>query len=276
MSLEVLLVLFLAGLMIGFASGLVGIGGGILIVPLLYFFYAHPAWSGVSLLPELHTEVAHATSLFIVIPTALWGARAYHKAGLVVWSAAVRIALASALAGVVGVQLALVLPAEIVRLVFGLFLLVTGGQLLWRPKADDGTHVHLTLPAVITIGTAVGLLSGLLGIGGGAIASALLISWAGFGLRRATATSLAIIAMTAVVSVAAYIITGLKQTDMPAGMLGYIHWAAALPILVGSVLTVKLGAQANQRLPSKSLKYVFSAFFTVLGFYLIALSVRAG
>ena len=275
MSLVVLLTLFVAGLIIGFVSGLVGIGGGILIVPLLYFFYAHPEWSGTLLSPELHTEVAHATSLFIVIPTALWGARVYHKSGLVVWGAAARIALASTVAGIVGVKLALVLPADVVRFAFGLFLLLTGAQLLWRPKADDGTHVRLTTVAIITIGLAVGLLSGLLGIGGGAVASALLIAWAKFGLRQATATALAIIAMTALVSVGAYIVAGLRETDLPAGSLGYIHLAAALPIMLGSVLTVKLGALTNQRIPNKTLKYIFSAFFTLLGLYLISQSVTA-
>jgi uncharacterized protein len=223
----VLLVLFLAGLVVGFASGLVGIGGGILIVPLLYFFYAHPEWSGTYLAKDLHTEVAHATSLFIVIPTALWGARAYHKVGLVLWRCAVPIALASAVAAFAGVKLALILPAEAVRLAFGIFLLVSAAQLIWRPKGDDGAHVHLSTAAAAIIGLIVGLLSGLLGIGGGAVASALMIQFAKLSLRQATATALAVVAMTAVVSVILYMLAGLNTAEMPSGSIGYIHVAVA-------------------------------------------------
>ena len=67
MTAAALLALIVVGFAVGFLAGLVGIGGGVLIVPFLYFFYAHAAWSGVSIPPALHATVAHATSLFIII-----------------------------------------------------------------------------------------------------------------------------------------------------------------------------------------------------------------
>jgi uncharacterized protein len=275
MSLVVLLLLFIAGLIVGFAAGLIGIGGGILIVPLLYFFYAHPAWSGTAIPGDIHTEVAHATSLFIIIPTALWGARSYSKAGLVVWRAAIPIAIASTLAAVAGVKLALILPSAIVRVAFGGFLLFTGIQLIWRPHLKPHDPHPLDATTIAVTGIAVGLLSGLMGVGGGAIAASLLIYFGGFALKEAAATSLAIVSLTAIVSALTYAAAGLNIEGMPPGSLGYIHVTAALPILVGSVLSVKTGTIANQRMANKTLKWIFSAFFTLLGLWLIVRNISA-
>ena len=124
MSLVVLLTLVGVGLLVGFISGLVGIGGGVLIVPFLYFFYAHPAWSGTTIPLQLHNSVANATSLFIIIPTAIWGARSYHRAGLVVWRAAIPIAFASAIFAILSVRIQVSLPTHAVRIAFGTFLLL--------------------------------------------------------------------------------------------------------------------------------------------------------
>src|SRR5687767_243514 len=189
MSLVVLLILFIAGLIVGFTSGLIGIGGGVLIVPLLYFFYANPGWSGTTLPAGLHTAVAHATSLFIIIPTAIWGARAYTKAGLVVWRAAIPIAIASTLAAFVGVKLALILPSPVVRVAFGAFLLFSGIQLIWRPHLKPHEPHPLDATTIVVTGIAVGLLSGLMGLGGGAIAALLLIYLGGLVLKEAAAIS---------------------------------------------------------------------------------------
>ncbi len=144
-------------------------------MPFLYFFYGHSDWSGVNVPPELHTAAAHATSLFVVVPTALWGARSFTKAGLVIWKAALPIAAVSAVAAVLGARLALIMAPASVRTAFGVFLLVIGIQLLWRPHALSGRPLRLHPVAVIASGLVAGLLSGLMGIGGGAITAPMLI-----------------------------------------------------------------------------------------------------
>src|SRR5690606_7677606 len=116
----------------GFLAGLVGIGGGVLIVPFLYFFYAHAAWSGVSLPPSLHATVAHATSLFIIIPTAMAGTATYARNGLVAWRTALPVALFSMLLAAVAATLATRMPPQLLKVAFGTFLVFTGIQLLTR------------------------------------------------------------------------------------------------------------------------------------------------
>jgi uncharacterized membrane protein YfcA len=268
-TLLILLALALVGLVVGFVSGLIGIGGGVLIVPFLYFFYAHPAWSGVRMPVQLHTVVAHATSLFVIVPTAISGVRSYSKAGLVVWPAAIPIAITSVVGAIAGARLALHLPGAAVRMSFGAFLLVIGKQLLWRPPPEEGRALRIRLPFVIIIGLAVGLLSGLMGIGGGAVAAPLLIYLIRLDLKQAAATSLAIAGLAAIAAAMTYVISGWRAADMPAGSIGYVHLLAALPILAGSLMSVHAGTVVNQRLHSRTLKYIFAAFFIALGVYLI-------
>ena len=197
MTIAVLLALVLVGLAVGFASGLVGIGGGVLTVPFLYFFYAHPAWSHVVLAPALHTTVAHATSLFVIIPTAILGTLSYAKAKLIVWRAALPIALVSIVSAIAGARVALVAPGPVLRIGFGVFLLATAAQLMLGRKEVEGRPLRLNAFIVGATGLVVGFLSGVLGIGGGAVAAPLLIHVIGIRLKQTAATSLAIVCVAA-------------------------------------------------------------------------------
>jgi uncharacterized membrane protein YfcA len=247
-SIAVLLALALVGLAVGFTSGLVGIGGGVLIVPFLYFFYAHPSWSQVVLAQPLHTTVAHATSLFVIIPTALLGTRSYQKAKLIVWRAALPIALVSIFSAIAGARAALVAPGPLLRIGFGVFLLLTAAQLLLGRKENE-RPLRVRAPIVVITGLVVGFLSGLMGIGGGAVAAPLLIHVIGVRLKQAAATSLAIVAFASLAGTTTYALSGVQIAGMPPGSVGYIHVAAAIPILIASMISVRWGTLVNQRLP---------------------------
>ena len=275
MTIGVLLALALVGLAVGFSSGLVGIGGGVLIVPFLYFFYAHPGWSHVVLPPALHTTVAHATSLFVIIPTAILGTRSYAKANLIVWRAALPIALVSIVSAIAGARAALVAPGPVLRLGFGVFLLVIAGQLMLARNETEERPLHVNAPIVIGTGLVVGFLSGLLGIGGGAVAAPLLIHVIGVRLKQTAATSLAIVGVAAIAGTTTYALSGLHIQGMPPGSLGYVHASAALPILAGSLISVRWGTLVNQRLHTETLRKVFAAFFFTLGLYLIGSNLVA-
>lgn len=275
MGLLLLLALFGVGLAVGFTSGLVGIGGGVLIVPFLYFFYAHPGWSGASLPVELHTVAAHATSLFIIVPTAALGTWNYMRRGLVEWRAVIPIAITSLAAAIVGVQLALILPSAAVRVVFGLFLIGTGSQLYIQPRAVEGRPLQLKAWIVGVTGVCVGVLSGLMGIGGGAVAAPLLIRLVRLNLKQAAATSLAIVGIAAVSGMVTYIASGWMNPDMPPGSIGYVHVLAGLPILAGSMLAVRLGTQVNQRMRPRALQITFAVFFVSMGVYFVLQNLPA-
>jgi uncharacterized membrane protein YfcA len=269
----VLLSLAAAGLLVGFLSGLLGIGGGVLIVPLLYFFYGHAGWSGVALAPDLHPVVSHATSLFVILPTSVLGAYTYHRAGAVAWSAALPIAGASIAGALVGARLALEIPAPLLKLGFGVVLLVSGLQLLRGrdPSSTPGGPAPLALS--VAAGVLVGLMSALLGVGGGIVAIPLLIHLVRLPMEKVAATSMAIIVFTALAGVVGYVIAGADAGALPPGSIGYVHLAAGIPILVGALGAVAVGARVNRRLEVGTLRLLFAALFIVMG---LRLAVQNG
>jgi uncharacterized membrane protein YfcA len=265
MSVLALFALAGVGLLVGFAAGLIGIGGGVFIVPFLYFFYDHPDWAGFVLRDDLHVAVAHATSLFVIVPTAIGGTWQYHKAKLIEWRVAFPVGIASLLGGVLGARLAILLPGAVLKLAFGIFLLVSSVQLITgRSQAHERPiNTHL-LPTSIT-GLLVGTLSGMMGVGGGILALPLLMYLLHVDIRRAAATSLAIIGFAAAASSVTYAISGAHIAGMPPYSVGFIHVGAGIPILIASLLAVKLGTRVNQATNVKALRYIFAAFFLVMG-----------
>jgi uncharacterized protein len=244
------------------------------MVPLLYFFYGHPGWSGVQLAAELHAVVAHATSLFVIVPTAIVGTWAYHRARVVDWRAALPIAAFSVGAAVLTTRLTPMLPAEGLKLGFGLFLLASGLNLL-RPlplRAVEHPRPHLWLGAAG--GIAVGVISALLGVGGGIVAIPILVYVMGLSLEKVAATSMAIIVFTATAAVIGYAASG-PALPMPDGSVGYVHYLAGLPIMVGSMVAVTTGARVNQRLSTRTLRVLFGMVFILLGLRLVVENFRA-
>lgn len=275
MSVTVLLALFGVGVLVGLISGLVGIGGGVLIVPFLYFFYGHPGWSGTRLPTDLAATVAHATSLFIIVPTALRGVFAYQRLGLVVWRAVLPIAGASVVAAVVGARLAIILPGAILEVAFGLLLIASAIQMTRSyGVADREVERRVTIGRSVATGVAVGLLSALLGVGGGVIAIPMLAYVIGLEIRELAATSLAVIVFAALAGTVTYMLSGAPVAELPPGSIGHVHLLAALPILAGSILSVGWGTKLNQRLPARRLRWVFALLFGGIGIQLLVENLR--
>jgi uncharacterized membrane protein YfcA len=265
MSALALLTLFAVGLLVGFVAGLIGIGGGVLIVPFLYFFYQHAELVGFALPDTLQVAVAHATSLFVILPTAARGSWSYSKAGLVEWRVALTVALAAIIGGVAGARLAILLPGEVLKLVFGVLLVASGAQLVSRRGTAGERPVSTNVIATSATGLLVGLLSGMMGVGGGILALPLLIYLLHVELRRAAATSLAIVGFAAIGGLITYAVSGAGVVGRAPFSLGYIHYAAGIPILLGSLLSVHWGTVVNQRLHTRVLRYIFAAVFIALG-----------
>lgn len=273
----VLITLFGIGGLVGILSGLLGIGGGVLIVPFLYFFYGHPAWSGVGLAPDLMVTVAHATSLFIIVPTALRGVVRYQQLHLIVWRAVIPIALVSIVAAAVGARLALYIPGGVLEVAFAVLLLISAVQMVRGfGAAGRQRERRVTWLRAGVTGAVVGLLSALLGVGGGVVAIPLLAYLIRLDVRELAATSLAVVMFAALSGTVVYIISGLQVPGRPPGSLGYVHLLAALPILAGSLLAVGLGTWLNQRLPVRQLRWTFAYLFGAIAVQLLVENLRRG
>lgn len=245
------------------------------MVPLLYVFYEHPDWAGTTLSLALAPAVAHATSLFVIVPTAIKGVISYQRAQLVPWRVALPVALGATFSAVLGARLALEVPGPVLKLAFGLLVAASGVQIGTGGARSVERPQRRGLPTLVAIGLAVGLTSAMLGVGGGIVAIPLLVHVVGLDLQRVTATSLGIMAFASLAGTATYIAGGLGVEGLPPGSLGYVHLMAALPLLVGSLLAVSWGTRVNRRLPVRKLRWVFAVVFIIIGTRLVVQNVAA-
>lgn len=268
------LVVITVGLAAGLLSGLIGIGGGVLIVPFLYFFYARPDLFGMVVAPEARVVLAHGTSLMVIVPTSLRGAYTFHRAGLVEWRAVWPIGLASMVAAFIAARVAVELPPEALKTGFGALLIFSGVRLIVPRRKGSvpvaGTPPRLSVGRTTLVGALTGMLSALLGIGGGTIAIPMLIYLVRLDVRRVAATSMGIMAITATAGTIGYMITGYGQPGLPPWSLGYVHVSAGIAMFLGAVLSVRWGATLNQALQPKTLSLVFGIFFVLVGLQLAA------
>ncbi len=273
-----LLVVVLVGVAVGLLSGLVGIGGGVLMVPFLYFFYDRPDLFGIVVAADARVVLAHGTSLLVIMPTSLRGALAYHRARLVEWRAVWPIGIAAAIAALVGSRLAVILPPEFLKTGFGTLLIASGVRMLF-PDRKAGTgepgEPRLGLPSTIFTGSVVGLLSALLGVGGGTVAIPLLIYFHRLEVRKVAATSIAIIGLTAAAGSVGYMISGIGAPGLPSWTIGYVHLSAGIALLVGALASVRWGAALNQRMKPRTLTVIFGALFVILGLRLAGANLLA-
>lgn len=257
------------GLLAGGVSGLVGIGGGIVMVPFLYLLFGHPEWFGVSGGAEREAVLAHATSLFVIVPTAIRGTWLYHRARLVEWRAVWALAAGSVVGAAVAARTADRLPGTALQLGFALFLLLTAAR-LWRPAEPLAARPVAVagLPYAargLAGGVVVGVLSALLGVGGGIIAIPILLHLLEVDVRRVAATSLAVIVLTAAAGAASYALAVPAADGVPAGSVGYVYLPAAVALTAGTVVAVRWGTILNRRLDAGTLRLVFAVTLALVG-----------
>jgi uncharacterized membrane protein YfcA len=257
--LDSLILIICAGAAAGFTAGLLGLGGGLIMVPALVYVFDNQ-FSGV---PVMHMAVA--TSLAAIVPTAVASTWAHHRRGAVLWGDVCRLGPAIALGVVAGVVIAGHLSSPVLARGFAVYALVVALQvgLELRPVVPAGTAMA-PLRGVDPAGIAIGLLSAMIGIGGGTLTSPYLL-WRGRPMRSAVATSAACALPIAVVGCAGYAIAGGDNAAMPAWSSGYVYWPALLALTIATTATAPLGAHYAHRLPEKALRRAFAALLAVIG-----------
>lgn len=267
------------GLLAGSLSGLAGIGGGVVMVPFLYLLFAHPDWFGVVGGSGQEAVLAHATSLFVIVPTSLRGTWLFHRAGLVEWRAVGVLGVAAALAAAGVAAVADRVPGPLLRLAFALFLVVTGAH-LWSSRRARAAGARGSAQAGdwargMVGGLLVGGLSALLGVGGGIVAIPVLLYALSVEVKRLAATSLAVVMVTATAGTLSYALAGIGGFDMPRGAVGYVYLPAAIALAAGTLLSVGWGTYLNRRLPADALRRVFAVIFFLVALVIASDSLAA-
>jgi hypothetical protein len=249
-----------AGLVAGFLAGVFGMGGGIVLVPVL-LYYCHS--TGVSTLVATH--VAMGTSLFVVIFAASARAWGYWRTNQVIWRGVAFVALAGVVGALIGSGIAAWLEGTSLRKIFGFVLLIAVTR-LFSGKRKQGKELEpdLTPLPLLGAGLLLGLLSSLSGAGGTLIAVPLLYTYGHFPLRKAFGTSSAAIVFTAAAGAAGYLIGGWGNEFLPPGMHGFIDWQPAIPLILGAVPGGILGTRIAPRADTQLVRKIFAVVLLVI------------
>ena len=265
MNLEPLLIIELAmlGLGTGFLAGLLGVGGGMMMVPFMTIIMSN---RGVS--PNLSVKMAIATSMATIIFTSLSSVRAHHKRGAVRWDIVKRLAPGIVMGSMIGsLGVFALLKGSYLAIFFGLFVSFSATQMFIDKKPKPTRRMPGTA-GQLAAGGFIGFLSGLVGAGGGFI-SVPFMTWCNVALHSAVATSAALGFPIAVANVVGYAISGQTVPDLPAGSFGYI-WLPALGVIAAcSVMTAPLGARAAHNIPVGKLNRVFASILYLLAAYML-------
>lgn len=246
------------GLVSGFVAGLLGVGGGLVLVPVLSWIYSQQGFPA-----EYNIHLALGTSLAVIVLTSTASLRAHHGHGAVRWSAVRRIAPGIVLGTLAGAIAAAWLPDRGLKWFFVCFLFYAATQMLLGFKANP--HRELPgWPGMTLAGSIIGLVSSWVGIGGGTL-SVPFLNWCNVRFQEAIGTSAAIGFPIAVSGAVGYALSGQIAVGLPAYSLGFVYLPALAAIALASMITAPWGAKLTHRLPVTRLKRIFAGLLYVLG-----------
>jgi uncharacterized membrane protein YfcA len=251
--------LYLAlGACAGVLAGLFGVGGGIIIVPVLVFSFGLQGFA-----PDVLTHLAVGTSLATIVFTSLNAIREHHKRGAVRWSVFAWMTLGIVIGGALGAKTASLIQGPHLQKIIGVFALLVSVQMFldFKPKAsrDVPGKGGLTVAGVV-----IGWASAIFGIGGGSLTVPYL-SWRSVPMQQAIATSSACGLPIAVSGAASFILLGWQEPLLPAHSFGFVYLPALVGIAITSMLCARYGARLAHKLSPRLLKRLFALLLFSVG-----------
>ena len=257
-----LLVLLTMGAVGGFAAGLLGIGGGMLLVPFMTMIF-----TARQVAPELVVHMAIATSLAIIVFTSMSSVRAHHAHGAVRWPLVKLLAPGILLGSWIGPWIGKQLDARPLALVFAVFVTFSATQMVLNKK-PSATRELPGATGLFVAGGVIGVVAGLVGAGGGFI-SVPFMTWCNVRMHNAVATSAALGFPIALGGTLSNIWNGWGVAGLPPYSFGFVYLPALAVIAAASMLAAPFGARAAHRLPVAQLKKIFAAILYLLAAYML-------
>ncbi len=246
-----IIIFMLLGAVAGILAGLLGVGGGLVIVPMISYTFA---LQGV--VNEHTHHLALGTSLATIMFTSISSFMTHHKNGAVIWTIVKYIAPGILLGTFMGSKVASHLPTNTLKTFFVFFLLYVGTQMLLNIKPKASRDIPGFLGNTVA-GGIIGMVSSFVGIGGGTL-SVPYMTWCNVPMHKAIGTSAAIGFPIAVAGALGYLVSGLDTEGLPPYSVGFIYMPALLGIAAASVCTAPLGAKLAHTLPVPRLKKFFA------------------
>jgi uncharacterized membrane protein YfcA len=252
-----LLAYFAAGAFVGFLAGLLGIGGGMTLVPLLAAMFAAQQFA-----PDHTVHLALGTGMASIMFTSSASVRTHHRLGGVDWALVRRLGPAMVVGTLLATSLSGWVPQRALALAFAVIVYAGATQILLGRKPPPARTLPGT-PALVAIGLLIGVVSGLVSAGG-AFMTVPLMLFCGVAMTTAIGTGAALGVPVALVGTLGYMFSGWRVADLPPLSLGFVYGPALLAIVAGSVLTAPVGARAAHRMPVPTLRRIFAGLLYIL------------
>jgi uncharacterized membrane protein YfcA len=246
------------GAFAGLMAGLLGIGGGLIIVPVLVFLL--PIFQ--SLPPEQVMVVAIASSLCSIIFTCSSSAWAHHQLHHISWNYTPALLIGAAIGAAITGYLAHLIDANILKKIFGCAVLFLGLRMLINPVSIHRRPLPAN-PVLSLFSVGLSTLASLLGIGGGALYVPMLTHFS-VGVRHAIGAASIVGFVIACFATSGYVISGWKQFEDKVGYLGYVYWPAVVGIVSTSLIAAQYGAKLTSYLPVEKIKKIFGIFLLIV------------
>ena len=237
---------------------MLGVGGGLIIVPALAFSFSLLGFNNDLIMP-----LALATSLATIIITSISSIQAHQKKQAILWPLFKKLSPTILVGAFLGGLIATYLPSDGLRIFFASYAILVAVQLYMGKQPAEGDNKYPTTSTTIA-GIAIGSISSLVGIGGGSMTVPYLL-WNGTHIRNAVATSSAIGLPIAIAGVVGYLSRSYQIDDLPAYSFGYIYLPAFVGIIISSYLLAPVGAKLAHQLPVNTLKKFFALMMLVIG-----------
>jgi uncharacterized protein len=264
MSSADIIILISTGIIAGFAGGMLGLGGAFIMTPLQYIVY-----TDMGLSPDLALKTAFGTSLLVVLTTAISGAWRYHLQGAIKWRVAFIMGSVGLVFGLIGATLTSHLPAHALKIAFGVIAIASGVRMVMNVKEKEAAGLVNKPWLWAAWAVPIGLLSGILGVGGGVLMVPVMVIILKFRIQEAAANSLAVMIITSIGGIIGYIFNGMDVAGRLPYSLGYIDLPSWIMLAVPAAAMAQVGAITARRLPRKWLTYIFIVVLLYIGLRMI-------
>jgi uncharacterized membrane protein YfcA len=259
-----IIALLITGLGVGFASGLLGVGGCFIMVPVQFW-----ALKSIGVDPTIAIRIAFGSNLLVVLPTAFSGAMTHHRKGAVLWKAGVTLGIAGAVGAFLGAFIASHLPGKVLTVAFGIAVILGAIRMLTAKPPQLTEKPCDSVTAFILWGFPLGIVSGIIGIGGGVLMIPIMVFFLKFKMHQAVGTSTALMIFTAIGGSLSFLMNGLGIQGLPPYSTGYVNWLQFILLAGSSIPLAIVGAKTAHLLPARQLKYIFVAVMFYMGLKMI-------
>jgi uncharacterized membrane protein YfcA len=255
----------LLGSLAGFLAGLLGIGGGIILVPLFLW-----AFEVAGFAPEVLVHTAFGTSLAIIIPTAFSSTLGHRKRGNVEWHQVGYLCLGGILGALCGAWFASLLSGDWLKGLFGIMQIMVALKLfIFHPRLPPIRNDAVSVKPLVAVGVAGGLFSAFFGVGGGVIAVPLMVIALSFPIHLAVGNSSALIVISSLTGALSYLLHGLHTDLLPPFSVGYVNFLVLLLVAPFTIIMARLGVRIASRTTHDKLIKVFSVLLIFVGLRMI-------